>query len=130
MPESATVPLGSDRTSVGGTVRMLHMRVSVPADLVDDVTRVLSDDPAVSSLAVVREASILPPGDLVYADVAREAANDIVDQLRALGVHREGSLHVEGSRPTAGRRGAARTRWCGLRSPSVPTSSRSSTGPM
>lgn len=95
MAESATVPLGSDRTSVGETVRMLHMRVSVPADLVDDVTRVLSDDPAVSSLAVVREASILPPGDLVYADVAREAANDIVDQLRALGVHREGSLHVE-----------------------------------
>lgn len=48
-----------------------------------------------SALAVIRGASVRPAGDLVTADVAREAANDIVDRLRALGVHREGSMHIE-----------------------------------
>ena len=56
---------------------------------------VLSEDPAVSSLAVIRGGSVRPPGDLVLADVAREATNDVVDRLRAIGVHREGTLHVE-----------------------------------
>jgi len=71
------------------------MRISVPSHLTRDVERVLVEDPAVSSLAVARGSSLLPPGDVVSADVAREAANDIVDQLRALGVHREGTLQVE-----------------------------------
>jgi uncharacterized hydrophobic protein (TIGR00271 family) len=74
---------------------MLHLRISAPARLTDDVVEVLSEDPAVSSLAVLRGASIRPVGDVVSADVAREAANDIVDRLRALRVHREGSVHIE-----------------------------------
>ena len=55
----------------------------------------LSDDPAISSLSVVRGASLRPPGDLVYADVAREAANDVVDRLRGMDIQREGSVHLE-----------------------------------
>lgn len=74
---------------------MLHLRISAPARLSDAVVEVLSDDPAVSSLGAVRGGSIHPPGDLIYADVAREAANDIIDRLRELGVHKEGSVHVE-----------------------------------
>ncbi len=56
---------------------------------------VLSEDPAVSSLAVIRGGSVRPPGDLVFADVAREATSDIVDRLRAIGIHHEGTLQVE-----------------------------------
>jgi uncharacterized hydrophobic protein (TIGR00271 family) len=74
---------------------MLHLRITAPAEMTDDVLAILSDDPAVSSLALVRGASIQPAGDLVLADVAREAANEFVDRLRELGVHRVGSIHVE-----------------------------------
>lgn len=87
------------------TVLVQHLRISVTSDLTDDVMKVLSGDPAVSSLSLVRGASVQPQGDLVLADVAREAANDIVDQLRALGVHREGSVHLEPVRAWLSRRG-------------------------
>ena len=56
---------------------------------------ILSEDPAVSSLAVIRGGSVRPSGDLVFADVAREATSDIVDRLRAIGIHHEGTLQVE-----------------------------------
>ena len=74
---------------------MLRLRISAPAGLTGEVMKVLSDDPAVSSLALISEASVRPLGDIVLADVAREAANDIVDRLRVLGVHHEGSVHIE-----------------------------------
>jgi uncharacterized hydrophobic protein (TIGR00271 family) len=77
------------------TVRMLRLQISVPSTLTDDVLEILVDDPAVSALSVVRKASIRPPGDLMFADVAREAANDVVDRLRDLGVPREGTVHIE-----------------------------------
>jgi uncharacterized hydrophobic protein (TIGR00271 family) len=74
---------------------MLNLRISSPGDQTEDVLRILRADPGVSSLAVVRNASLRPVGDLVMADVAREAANDVIGKLRDLGVHREGSLHIE-----------------------------------
>ncbi|HET6667856.1 MAG TPA: DUF389 domain-containing protein [Intrasporangium sp.] len=74
---------------------MLHVRIASPASLTDEVLTMLSDDPAISSLSVVRGASLRPPGDLVYADVAREAANDVVDRLRGMDIQREGSVHLE-----------------------------------
>jgi len=84
---------------------MLHLRVSVPAELTDDVLAVLSDDPAVSSLAILRGASLRPVGDVITADVAREAANDIVERLQDLGVHHEGSMHIEPVRTWLSQRG-------------------------
>jgi uncharacterized hydrophobic protein (TIGR00271 family) len=56
---------------------------------------VLEEDSAVSGLAVLRGASVRPRGDLLLADVAREGANEVIDRLRALGVHRQGTIHVE-----------------------------------
>ncbi len=73
---------------------MLHLRITSPSDLTDAVLKVL-DDPAVSSLAVMRAAAVRPVGDLVVADVAREGANGLIDQLRSLGVPEAGSIHVE-----------------------------------
>lgn len=74
---------------------MIHLRLSVPTALSAEAVEALTDDPAVSSLSVLRGASLKPVGDIVDADVAREAANDVIDRLRALGVHHEGTLHVE-----------------------------------
>jgi uncharacterized hydrophobic protein (TIGR00271 family) len=77
---------------------MLHLRINTPTGLSSDVTALLAADPAVSSLSVVRGASVKPEGDLVLADVAREGANEIIDQLRSLGLHTEGTLGVESVR--------------------------------
>lgn len=74
---------------------MLFLRVSVPAELSDAAVRVLDDDEAVSGLAVLRGASLRPQGDMLLADVAREGANEVIDRLRELGVHHEGTIHVE-----------------------------------
>jgi uncharacterized hydrophobic protein (TIGR00271 family) len=77
------------------TVAVLHLRISTPSDLTDQVLQVFADDPAVSSLAVLRGASLHPVGDVVLVDVAREAANEILDQLEALGVPEVGTVHIE-----------------------------------
>jgi uncharacterized hydrophobic protein (TIGR00271 family) len=74
---------------------MLHVRIFSPAELTDEVVRVLRDDGGVSSLAVMRDASLQPPGDVVLADLAREAANDVVDALRQIGLHRHGSIQLQ-----------------------------------
>jgi uncharacterized hydrophobic protein (TIGR00271 family) len=74
---------------------MLHLRVSTPAALSAAVMELFERDAAVSSLAVLRGASLIPAGDVILADVAREGANQIVDRLRELGVQREGTLHIE-----------------------------------
>jgi uncharacterized hydrophobic protein (TIGR00271 family) len=74
---------------------MLHLRIALPPALSSPVLRVLRDDPAVSSLSHLPDALIQPEGDLVFADVAREAANEVIDRLRALGVHRDGTIQVE-----------------------------------
>ncbi len=74
---------------------MLHVRVTTPAELTDEVLKVFADDPAVSHLAVMRGAALQPPGDIVLADVAREATNEIVDQLDVLGIPQSGTVQVE-----------------------------------
>lgn len=84
---------------------MLKLRISVPSELTDAVTKGLLPDPAVSGVAVLRGASIKPEGDLVLADVAREAANDVIDRLRALGVHESGTIHVEAAQTWLSRGG-------------------------
>ncbi|WP_406023761.1 DUF389 domain-containing protein [Nocardioides sp. NBC_00850] len=74
---------------------MLQLRITSPTRLTPAVLEILTADPAVSELSSLPGASLRPEGDVVLAAVAREAANDIIDQLRDLGVPKEGSLHVE-----------------------------------
>jgi uncharacterized hydrophobic protein (TIGR00271 family) len=74
---------------------VLHLRIYSPAGTTAAVTDLLRDDAAVSALAVIPDASLRPHGDLVVADVAREAANEVVDRLRALNVPHNGTIHIE-----------------------------------
>lgn len=74
---------------------MQHLRIVAPAGLTAEVLAVLEDDPAVSALTCVRGASVHPVGDLVEADIAREAVNDAVERLRDLGVHLDGTLQIQ-----------------------------------
>ncbi|MEP6854883.1 MAG: DUF389 domain-containing protein [Pedococcus sp.] len=73
---------------------MLHLRLAVPDDLFADVLAVLEPDPCVCNLAVTRGGSLRPPGDLVEADIAREATDGILNRLRALGLHDRGGITI------------------------------------
>jgi uncharacterized hydrophobic protein (TIGR00271 family) len=71
-----------------------HLRITSPEDLTAGVIDVLAGDPAVSQLTVLRGASLQPVGDIVEADVAREATNEIIDRLDALGIPERGAIHI------------------------------------
>jgi uncharacterized hydrophobic protein (TIGR00271 family) len=71
---------------------LLQLRVTVPPDRTDDVRDLFEQDPGTAHLAVLPGASLTPPGDLVLADVAREAADGLVGALRELGVDRDGGI--------------------------------------
>jgi uncharacterized hydrophobic protein (TIGR00271 family) len=72
-----------------------HLRIASPRELTPAVLDALRADQAVTGLTCVRGALLQPEGDLVEADVAREAVNDVVDALRAIGVPAEGAVHVQ-----------------------------------
>jgi uncharacterized hydrophobic protein (TIGR00271 family) len=74
---------------------VLQLRILAPESKSEQVLQILEDDPAVTGLAVVRGAAVRPAGDMMLAQVAKEAANDVIDRLRAVGVHREGSIEIE-----------------------------------
>ncbi|MFF0634113.1 DUF389 domain-containing protein [Nocardia sp. NPDC004151] len=74
---------------------MLHLRILSPAAMTDDVLEVLESDDAVTGLVLVRGAALRPPGDLITAQIAREAANDLVARLREMRVHQEGSIEID-----------------------------------
>jgi uncharacterized hydrophobic protein (TIGR00271 family) len=74
---------------------VLHLRVYSPSEITEAVVEMLSGHAGVSSMALLRDASVVPPGDLVLLDVVREEANDVVDRLRALGIARVGTVQLE-----------------------------------
>jgi uncharacterized hydrophobic protein (TIGR00271 family) len=71
---------------------MLHLRVTVPAERATAILGHLREAPGVAHLAHLPGASSDPPGDLVLADLAREAAHDVVEWLQTVGVHRHGAI--------------------------------------
>ncbi|HVK27581.1 MAG TPA: DUF389 domain-containing protein [Nocardioides sp.] len=73
---------------------MQHLRITSPHDLTPAVLDLLRQDPAVTALSYVPDAVLVPEGDLVEADLPREAVNEVVDALREIGVQHEGAIHV------------------------------------
>jgi uncharacterized hydrophobic protein (TIGR00271 family) len=73
---------------------LLQIRVSSPPDRTDEVRALFEDNAGTAHLAVLTGASIEPAGDLVLADVAREAADGLVVALRELGIHRDGAIAI------------------------------------
>jgi uncharacterized hydrophobic protein (TIGR00271 family) len=69
-------------------VAMLHLRVVCPPDLTDRVADALTY--RVGVVAVTRTEST--HGPIVTADIAREAADELLDELRTLGVHAAGMI--------------------------------------
>jgi uncharacterized hydrophobic protein (TIGR00271 family) len=73
---------------------VLTIRAVVPTVLSPAVHAVFEEEPTVSSLIVLPGASTRPVGDVYEADVPRESANALIEQLKAIGVQREGTIQV------------------------------------
>ena len=71
------------------------MRVIAPTELRESVIDVLRRDKGVTHVVVHRDAALDPLGDEVTADIAREAANDVIDDLKALGLKRRGAITLD-----------------------------------
>lgn len=89
---------------------MLHVRIFSPSEHTDAVMEVLRDHPDVSALALLPRASVRPDGDVVLADIPREAANGVIEQIRSLGVTDEGTVHVDQVQTWVSRKGLAAER--------------------
>ncbi|AXI76862.1 DUF389 domain-containing protein [Peterkaempfera bronchialis] len=71
---------------------MLHLRLIVPADLADRVQDCLAASVGVTHVVVLPGAARRPPGDLVLCDVAREAADELLAELKACGLADRGAI--------------------------------------
>src|SRR4029079_19415887 len=74
---------------------MLHLRLITPSERTDDVLRVIGETVGTTHLVVLPNAARNPSGDVVMCDVAREAGDELLGGLRALGIDRSGSIAVE-----------------------------------
>ncbi|WP_406629505.1 DUF389 domain-containing protein [Amycolatopsis sp. WGS_07] len=74
---------------------MLHLRAICPPERTDETLELLRTHPGAAHLIVHRGASVSPEGDLIEADIAREAADEIVDALCTLGIDRTGGITME-----------------------------------
>ncbi|GAA4844422.1 DUF389 domain-containing protein [Luteimicrobium xylanilyticum] len=73
----------------------MHLRVVCPAELTERVVTLLRGNTGVADVVLLRGAAVDPAGDLVLADVAREATSTVVDRLTELGVPARGVVALD-----------------------------------
>jgi uncharacterized hydrophobic protein (TIGR00271 family) len=74
---------------------MLHLRLITPAEKTDDVVRLIDKTVGATHLVVMPGAARSPAGDVVMCDVAREAGDELIGELRKLDLDKTGSIAVE-----------------------------------
>ncbi|WP_405423450.1 DUF389 domain-containing protein [Streptomyces erythrochromogenes] len=74
---------------------MLHLRMITPHHLTEQVVELIHRTVGTTHLVVLPGAARDPEGDLVLCDVAREAADELLQEVRSLGIDRTGSIAVE-----------------------------------
>ena len=74
---------------------MLHLRLIVPTELTETVMDQLAGTPGVVHIVGGIGTATRPDGELVLCDVAREAANDVVERLQDHGLHRRGAILID-----------------------------------
>src|SRR5215469_3066610 len=87
---------------------MLRVRVVSPAGLTGQLLEWLSAAPGVQNLLVLPETVTRPEGDAVHFDLRDGAANPVFQELRNLGLVRQGSISVERVDATLTDAGSAR----------------------
>ncbi len=73
----------------------MHLRIVSPGELADRVVAVLEGIPSVYSVVHLRGVATRPAGDLILADVAREDASVVLEELRRLGVESQGTIALD-----------------------------------
>ncbi|MGP3687953.1 DUF389 domain-containing protein [Streptomyces sp. IBSNAI002] len=74
---------------------MLHLRMITPHHLTEQVVELIDQTVGTTHLVVLAGAARDPEGDLVLCDVAREAADELLQEMRGLGLDQSGSIAVE-----------------------------------
>jgi uncharacterized hydrophobic protein (TIGR00271 family) len=74
---------------------VLHLQATCPAEATDAVLEKLRAEPGTVHLVVLRGAAVEPPGDLIQADLVREAADGVLAKLCALGIDRVGGITLQ-----------------------------------
>jgi uncharacterized hydrophobic protein (TIGR00271 family) len=74
---------------------VLHLRVIAPEDLRDGVIDVLRREVGVANLQLYPGVALDPPGDEITADLARECANSVIRELKALDIQHRGAITLE-----------------------------------
>ncbi len=74
---------------------MVHLRIVVPPDRSEQVVDLLEAAPSTTNLVLLEGVARQPPGDVVLCDVAREDASVVIDDLKELRVHKDGSIALE-----------------------------------
>lgn len=69
--------------------------MTVPSELTPTVLEVIEAHETVSGLVVLRGASLRPPGDVVIADITREAVDDVVAPLYFAGIADHGTIQIQ-----------------------------------
>ncbi|GAA2090580.1 DUF389 domain-containing protein [Kitasatospora saccharophila] len=74
---------------------MLQLRLIVPADLREEVLERLDACVGVAHVVVLPGAAVRPAGDVVLCDVAREAVDELLGELRASGLAERGAISMD-----------------------------------
>ena len=74
---------------------MVHLRIVVGHDLVQRVLRLLETSASTCNLILLEGAARKPAGDLVLCDIAREDASVMIEDLKEIGVTRQGSISID-----------------------------------
>ncbi|MFG2818232.1 DUF389 domain-containing protein [Kitasatospora sp. NPDC048365] len=79
---------------------MLHLRLIVPADLRDAVLDRLDGCVGATHVILLPDSAVRPSGDVVLCDVARESADELLGELRKLGLAERGAISADGTELT------------------------------
>ncbi len=85
---------------------LVHLRLNVPTELSDAVRDLVVNHECATNVTVQPGVSLVPEGDLIECDVAKELAGEVITRLKALGLGESGGILV--STPTAWPFAAAR----------------------
>jgi hypothetical protein len=74
---------------------VVHLRIVAPADEARKALELLTASPTVVNVVHLPGFARKPEGDMILCDVARRDASIVVEELRQLGIARDGSISME-----------------------------------
>jgi uncharacterized hydrophobic protein (TIGR00271 family) len=74
---------------------VLHLRAICPSEHTEAVVAALREHPGVAHVVLLPGAAVAPKGDVVEADIAREATDGVISALCQLGVDHSGGITLE-----------------------------------